>query len=133
MLNEERVKHMTKMAFYETKGGSDDLKISSYYKKDYIGFNTFWSVFWMTIAYLALVAILCMTFMSGLWEMLSSKQMLAIIFSFLGIYFILLIAYIQHAKNIYKRKHAIAYHRVRRFKDELEQLEKLYEKEDSNE
>ena len=43
------------------------------------------------------------------------------------------IAYIRYAKNIYKRKHAIAYHRVRRFKDELEQLEKLYEKEDSNE
>jgi hypothetical protein len=133
MLNEERVKHMTKMAFYETKGGSDDLKTSSYFKKDYIGFNTFWSAFWMTIAYIILVSILWMTFMGGLLEMLSSKQMLAIVFSFLGIYFILLIAYIRYAKNIYKRKHAIAYHRVCRFKDELEQLEKLYEKEDSNE
>lgn len=133
MLNEERVKHMTKMAFYETKGGSDDLKTSSYFKKDYIGFNTFWSAFWMTIAYIILVSILWMTFMGGLLEMLSSKQMLAIVFSFLGIYFILLIAYIRYAKIIYKRKHAIAYHRVCRFKDELEQLEKLYEKEDSNE
>ena len=133
MLNEERVKHMTKMAFYETKGGSDDLKTSSYFKKDYIGFNTFWSAFWMTIAYIILVSILWMTFMGGLLEMLSSKQMLAIVFSFLGIYFILLIAYIRYAKHIYKRKHAIAYHRVCRFKDELEQLEKLYEKEDSNE
>ena len=36
MLNEERVKHMTKLAFYESKGGSEDLKVSFCYKKKYI-------------------------------------------------------------------------------------------------
>lgn len=133
MLNEERVKHMTKLAFYETKGGSDDMKISFYYKKDYIGFNTFWSVFWMTVAYITLVVIAWITFMSGLLETLSSKQIMTIVLSFIGIYLVLLIAYIRFAKNIYKRRHARAYHRVKRFKDELEQLEKMYEKEDDNE
>lgn len=133
MLNEERIKHMTKLAFYETKGGSDDMKVSFYFKKDYIGFNTFWSALWMTIAYIALVVIVGVTFMSGLLETLSSKQLMALILSFLGIYFILLIAYVRYAKQIYKRKHARAYHRVKKFKEELEQLEKMYEKEDSNE
>lgn len=133
MLNETRVKHMTKMAFYETKGGSEDLKISSYYKKDYIGFNTFWSGLWMTLAYIALVTIVVVAFMSELLEQLSSKQLTAIVLCFLGIYLILLITYVRYAKNIYKRKHARAYHRVKEFKDELEQLEQMYEKEDSNE
>ena len=133
MLNEERVKHMTKLAFYETKGGSDDMKISFYYKKDYIGFNTFWSALWMTIAYIALVVMVVITFMNGLLETLSSKQLMVIILSFFGIYFILLIAYVRYAKQIYKKKHARAYHRVKKFKDELEQLEKMYEKEDGDE
>ena len=133
MLNETRVKHMTKMAFYESKGGSEDLKVSSYYKKDYIGFNTFWSGLWMTLAYIALVAIVVITFMSELLEQLTSKQLTAITLCFLGIYLILLITYVRYAKNIYKRKHARAYHRVKKFKDELEQLEQMYEKEDSNE
>lgn len=133
MLNEERVKHMTKLAFYETKGGSDDMKISFYHKKDYIGFNTFWSVFWMTAAYIALVAVVCITFMGGLWETLESKQIMTIILAFIGIYLVLLIAYIRFVKNIYKRIHARAYHRVKKFKEELEQLEKMYEKEDGNE
>ena len=133
MLNEERINHMTKMAFYESKGGSDDLKVSSYYKKDYIGFNTFWSGLWMTISYIALVTIIVVTFMGNLMENWTSKQLMSIIFSFLGIYLVLLIAYVRYAKNIYKKRHARAYHRVKRFKEELEQLEKMYEKEDSNE
>jgi len=108
MLNEERVKHMTKLAFYEAKGGEDDLKISFHYKKDYIGFNTFWSVFWMTVAYIVLVVFLILSLMDGIFDALSAKQLMAIILSFLGIYFILLIAYVRFAKQIYKRKHARA-------------------------
>lgn len=133
MLNEERVKHMTKLAFYETKGGSDDIKVSFQFKKDYIGFNTFWSALWMTIAYIALVLIAVVTFMGGVLDTLSSKQLMTIILSFFGIYLILLIAYVRYAKQIYKRKHARAYHRVKKFKEELEQLERMYEKEDGNE
>ena len=133
MLNEERVKHMTKMAFYETKGGSDDLKIGAYYKKDYIGSNTFWSALWMTIAYIAVVVIVVTAFLKNYLADLHSKQLMVIGISFLGIYLVLLFAYVKYAKGIYKKKHALAYHRMRRFKDELEQLEKLYEKEDDDE
>ena len=133
MLNEERVKHMTKMAFYETKGGSDDLKIGAYYKKDYIGSNTFWSALWMTIAYIAVVVIVVTAFLKNYLADLQSKQLMVIGISFLGIYLVLLFAYVKYAKGIYKKKHAHAYHRMRRFKDELEQLEKLYEKEDDDE
>ena len=38
MLNEERVKHMVKLAFYETTDGKEELKAGSYYKKDYINY-----------------------------------------------------------------------------------------------
>ncbi len=133
MLNEERVKHMTKLAFYESKGGSEDLKVSFRYKKDYIGVNVFWSALWMTIAYIALVVLVIVTFMNGLLGALSSQQLMAMILSFLGIYFILLIAYIRYARHIYTRVHARAYHRMKKFKEDLEQLENMYEKEDGNE
>ena len=133
MLNEERVKHMTKLAFYESKGGSEDLKVSFRYKKDYISVNVFWSALWMTIAYIALVVLTIVTFMSGLFKGLSSQQWMALVLSFLGIYCIILIAYIRYARHIYAKAHARAYHRMKKFKDDLEQLEKMYEKEDGNE
>lgn len=133
MLNEERVKHMTKLAFYETKGGSEDLKVSFCYKKKYIRHNVLWSALWMTIAYIALLVLFVVTFMNGLLSELSTQQLSLIILSFLGIYLILLIAYIRYATNIYRRVHARAYHRMKKFKQDLEQLENMYEKEDSNE
>ncbi len=133
MLNEERVKHMTKLAFYESKGGSEDLKVSFRYKRDYIRVNIFWSALWMTISYIALVVLIVVTFMNGILKELSSQQLMTIILSFLGIYFILMIAYIRYAKRLYTRAHARAYHRMKKFKDDLEQLEKMYEKEDGNE
>lgn len=133
MLNEERVKHMTKLAFYEANGGSEDLKVSFYYKKDYIRFQTFWTIFWMTIAFIVLTMLLVLSFMGNILDMLSAKQLATIFLALLGIYMILLIAYIRYTIQLSKRRHARAYHRVKRFKDELEQLEKMYEKEEDHE
>ena len=133
MLNEERVKHMIKLAFYEAKGGKEDLKAGFRYKQDYIAFHTFWSAFCMTIAYAALVFILSICFMQGVWGKLSSKETIVVAVSFFGIYLVLLNAYIRYAKKVYKKKHAGAYHRIKQFKDELEKLEAMYEMEDHNE
>ena len=51
MLNEERVKHMVKLALFETKNGNEELKASSYYKKDYVSFHVLWSLILMSIAF----------------------------------------------------------------------------------
>lgn len=133
MLNEERVKHMTKLAFYESKGGSEDLKVSFHHKKKYLRVNMFWSILWNTIAYIALVVLMLVTFIKGILGELTSKQLTTLILSFLGIYFILLIPYLRYVKRIHTRVHARAYHRMKKFKEDLEQLEKMYEKEDGNE
>lgn len=37
MLNEERIRLMTKLARYEQKEGRRNLKISRYYRRDYLG------------------------------------------------------------------------------------------------
>ena len=133
MLNEERIKHMTKLAFYETKGGSEELEISFHYKKDYISFNTFWSGLWFTIAYGVLIAIIGVAFLGKILDAMTSTQLMAVTGSVIGLYVILLLAYTKKAKKIYKRKHARAYHHAKRFKDELDELEKLYAKENDNE
>lgn len=133
MLNEERVKHMTKLAFYETKGGSEDIKVGFCLKKKYIRFCAFWSALWMTLAYIAVIFIVWLLLLSELMDKFAMKQMMALILSFLGIYIILLIMYIRYTKNISKKKHARAYHGMKNFQEELERLEKMYEKEDGNE
>ena len=51
MLNENRVKLMTRMAAYEEKKGKEDIPISSYYRKDYVGLNVLITILWTTIGY----------------------------------------------------------------------------------
>ena len=133
MLNEERVKHMTKLAFYEERGGSEEIKISMKHKKDYIGFQTFWAGFWFTLAYIAFILFMWITFLAEVFSVLTRKQLLTMIVCLLGIYFILLITYVSKTKKIHKKKHARAFHHAKRFKEELDELEKMYDKEDNNE
>ncbi len=132
MLNEERVKHMVKLAFYETTDGKEELKAGSYYKKDYISYHVLWSVLWLTIAYTILLVLLAITYLSVLAEQASVLTIILIGCAALAIYIALLITYILVTRKIYKKKHARAYHRVKKFRQDLVELEMLYKKEELN-
>ncbi len=130
MLNEERVKHMVKLSFYETKKGSEEIKISSYRRKTYLRLNLLGSFLWVTIAYIALIGLVGITFMWDLITNLGRAEMIIILAALAGIYLVILISYLVKTQNIYKKKHAKAFHHVQRFKDDLAQLERMYEKEE---
>ena len=51
MLNEERVKLMTRMASYETGEGKKNMNIGKYFRGDYIGMQVLKSVICATIAF----------------------------------------------------------------------------------
>ncbi len=130
MLNEERVKHMIRLADYEAKGGKEEIKISSHFKKDYIGLNTFLSVVWMTVAYVLFVGGIWLAIRDLITAEITKEQNLYLLILVTGIYLVFLVVYIIKARRFYKRKHARAYHRVKKFKKNLIILEEMYEKED---
>lgn len=133
MLNEKRVKHMVKLAFYETKQGTEDLKVSSYFKRDYIGFNTLWSIIWLTLGYAVLLLLLALVSMEKIMESLTMASLLIIGGGVIGGYVVLVIIYVVMARRFYKKKHFQAYHRVKTFGEELTKLEEMYEEEETNE
>lgn len=51
MLNEERIRLMTRIARYEQNEGRRDLKISKYYRRDYLGIKLLKNFFIVTIGY----------------------------------------------------------------------------------
>lgn len=132
MLNEERVKHMVKLADYETKGGKEELKISSYFKKDYISMNTMWTLLWMTVAYALVVVTIWLAVRDLVTVELNQIQVLSLVILIATIYLVLFVTYLVAARRYYKRKHARAYHRVKKFQENLMVLEKIYEKEDQD-
>ena len=132
MLNEKKVKHMVKLAIYENKEGVEELKVSEFYKKDYISFNMIWSIIWTTIAYVIVVVLGVMTEMNAIMENLSMKLAVILGGTVVGGYIVALILCIVLSRRYYKRKHARAYHRVKRFKEGLSILEDMYREENSN-
>ena len=51
MLNEQKIKKMRKLATYESGKGRKQLRISKYYRSDYIGLSLIKNFFLTTIAY----------------------------------------------------------------------------------
>lgn len=129
MLNEGRVKHMVKLAVYESKG-EQEIKISTYEKKDYVRVQVFITSIWVTVAYFMLVGLLSIAYVPGLLENMTTGTLLLIGGGVAVVYVVLLIQYIVFARRYYLKKYLVAKRNVKRFARNLEILEKMYEKED---
>ena len=130
MLNEKRVKHMVKLASYETKNGDKDVKVSSYLKEDYVKLNKMLTFFWTTLAYILIIVILAMTYMSSILENLTTVTTVLLLIAVIGIYLVLLVTYEVHTSRIFQKKYVTARKNVKKLLKNLEILEKMYERED---
>ena len=56
MLNEEKIRLMTRLALYEQKEGKKDLSLSKYYRTDYLALKMINSTIIMSLGYIILIA-----------------------------------------------------------------------------
>lgn len=129
MVNEEKIKLMNKMALYVEKYGKEDFKIASYYKKDYVGYQTIFTVIWVTIGYAILFAVFAAAFLDKFLENVNLFVIVLIVFAAVALYMILAVSYGLFASRFYQKKHIRAKGRVKRYTRMLTQLEKFYSKE----
>ena len=129
MLDEKKVKLMTRLAFYEQTQGKEDFKVSAYYRKDYASLHTICSIIWVTVGYICAVGLI---FLAGMDNFLSSMSF-GMMFLMLGIlvlvYLFLLILYGLIASHIFNKKHRESRQRVKKYNHDLTRLLKLYERE----
>ena len=129
MLNEKRVKHMVKLASYETKYGTEDMKVSTYFKNDYISLNLLFTFLWTTISYVIVAALLILSYMDFLLEDLTLQKIIYIGGTAVGAYVVLLIVTLVIAGRYYRKKHLKARKHMKVFRGNLESLEHIYEQE----
>lgn len=130
MINNDKVALMTKLAIYESKN-SEDIKLSKYYKGDYVRHNVLKTIISVTIAYVCILALILFYNLEGILEKIFELN-----YTILGIeifvsYFVLVVmfglfSYVIYTDKINKsRKNLIGYHRG------LKSLSRMYE-EDKN-
>ena len=129
MLNEDKVKLMTKMAMYESRQGAEDFKISAYYKKDYSGFHTTVTIIWVTIGYVIAVAVGALAFMSDIIKRFNMTFLVMLLICLATGYIVTVILYGIVASRFYQKKHGDARQRVKKFNHDLTRLNRMYEKE----
>lgn len=127
MLNENKVKLMTRMAMYESNEGAEDFKISAYYRKDYSSFHTIVTIIWVTIGYAIAMAIGALAFLDVILEKLSMPFIIMLAICVVVGWLVLIILYGIAASHFYSKKHDQARQRVKRFNHDLTRLNRMYE------
>ena len=129
MLNEKRVKHMVKLASYETKKGTEDIKIDSYYQEDYVGLNVLCTLLWLTTAYVIVLGLLGIVYMDTIWDKLTVSEGTYLILAIVVLYVVLMIVSRRKAHRFYKEKYSSATNNMKEFARGLEELIEMYESE----
>ena len=129
MLNQNKVKLMTRMAMYEEKEGREDIRISTYYRKDYVSFQTIVTLIWVTIGYAIAVGIGALVFLDQILQRLTLPFIIMTAICLVTGYLVLLILYGLAASHFYQKKHNDARQRVKRFNHDLTRLNRMYERE----
>lgn len=130
MINEEKVKIMTKIAMYEQGKGRKYLPVSKYYRNDYIGLALIKNFFLVTIGYIMAVAAVAVYFGEYLMENLHKMNLVS-----MGVYIIVgyvaalvgysILTYIQYSVKYYKAKKS-----VKEYYIQLTELSKIYTREE---
>ena len=134
MLNEEKVKSMTKAAAYENGPKKENLKINQYFRSDYLGLQLIKSLFAYVASFCILVAI---------WFMLGSEEVLLQvtrgdylqkILKILLIVFVAgLVLYESAIYIYYSRKYRLTQGSLEGYQGYLKKIGKFYETEESAE
>ena len=129
MLNEERIKLMTKMAAYEADEGKKNVAIGNYFRGDYIGLQVIKSIISATIAFVSVFGLFVFydfeVFMSDIYKM----DLLSFGRTVITAYLIFVAVYALISYMIYTYRYAKARKSLKMYYNNLKKLAYLYDKE----
>lgn len=129
MLNEDKIKVMTKLATYEQREGKETIPIMQYFQGDYIIFNTIKTVISVTVAYVIIIATLCLVKGQYLMDNIHKMSIEQLGGKILFGYIFVLAVYITVAIIVYYRRYVNAKNSVRRYYNQLKKLNSYYKEE----
>lgn len=129
MVNEEKVRIMSKLAWYEKEECKEELKDSRYYKNDYIRLHLLKSILSMTLGVILIAGMLIVYNMEYLVMHAVTLDYRNLAYTAAGIYFILLLVYGVGSFFFYSARYKRNIKKLREYYTQLKELQKLYEEE----
>lgn len=129
MLNTNKVRLMTKLALYETKEGKEDIRLSKYYKTDYVRFQVIKSIICATIGYAFILFLLFIYKAEYIIRKAVTLDYKTIGIYILGIYIIVIALYGLGSSAGYAIKYDLSRKKLSRYYKLLKRLNKIYNEE----
>ena len=130
MLNEERIKLMTKMASYEANEGKRNVEIGSYFRGDYIGLQVIKSIISDTIAFFIVFGLFIFydfeVFMADIYKM----DLLDFAKNTLIAYVVFVAIYALVSYFVYTYRYTKARKSLKMYYNNLKKLAYLYDREE---
>ncbi len=129
MLNTNKVRLMTKLALYETKEGKEDIRLSKYYKNDYVRYQVIKSIISATVGYGLILLLIFIYKSENLIRNAVTLNYKVIGTYILGIYIIVIAIYGLGALAGYSIKYDMSRKKLSRYYKLLKRLNKIYNEE----
>lgn len=129
MLDEERIRVMTKLAVFEKEKGKDIELASHYYKNDYISYHMIWSAVTATVAYVLMWAIVLLCGMDYFLNHISDMKIGSVIALVIVLYICFIVLFEGIAFLVYRKRFKTAQKSIKEYCSKLKELEKIYNKE----
>ncbi len=133
MLNEDKIRLMTKLAMYEQNSGKKSIPVSKYYRSDYMSLKLINSSITVTVAYVIFLALIVLANVEGFVEGLVSPDMdiiglgIKIVVGYVVVFLVnFVVSYI-----IYSKKFKSIRVELKNYNAELKQLYQMYKNEET--
>ena len=127
MIDERRLRLMIRLACYEQKDGKEDLKISKYYRRDYVGFALLKNLFLVTVAYALLLAVIVVYNLDFLVDHLNDLNLRPLLAAVILGYLFVLGIYSVIVYTVSSLRYARAQKSVKAYYGKLDTLAGLYD------
>lgn len=129
MLNEERIKLMTKMAAYEANEGKKNVSIGNYFRGDYISMQVIKSIISATVAFLIIFALFVFYDFEMIMSDVYKMDLLEFGSNLLIAYLVFASIYAVISYLVYTYRYAKARKSLKMYYNNLKKLAYLYDKE----
>lgn len=129
MVNEEKVKLMTKLALFENKHGSDEIKMGKYYKHDYLGLRMIGTLFSGTLGFALVYALYLFMNSEAFIKSLTSLDLISFLLNILSAYACFLAAFLVLTYLLYSYRFRKGRESLKQYNADLKQLIRLLRKE----
>ena len=129
MLNNDKIRLMTKLALYENKEGKEDIRLSKYYKTDFVRYQVIKSLICSTIGYALILVLLFLYKSEYIIQNAVTLDYKTIGVYILGFYIIIVAVYGLASFVGYSIKYDASRKKLGKYFKLLKRLNKIYKEE----